>query len=235
MDLKFENVDIEKCLRSVMEKNTKHYQSDFDFDVGTFQHIAQAPAANKLVLYWMSRPSGTWCFMERDLFIRDSQAFHTWQYYKDSRDTILSYAVEITGMSAEGHIMGNLYTQDYREVTKHLECAAQNAASVSIRFEGQSEPMKFSYTDYKNNSLSIHARFGKAETFRLEPEDPLLLKDILQKEKMNRQKFITGDFEKHADKIMTGEKISLTRYLKETAPAVRSPSSKSAIKEQPDR
>ena len=182
----------------------------------------------------MSRPSGTWCFQERDLFIRDSQAFHTWQYYKDSRDTILSYAVEITGMSG-GHIMGNLYAQDYRAVTKHLEQTAQNAVSVLIRFEGQKEAMRFSYMDYQADRLSIHAKFGKAETFRLEPEDPLRFKDILQSEKASRQKFITGDFEKHMNEITAGEKHSLSGYLKQTASIAHTASSKSKAKEQPER
>lgn len=217
-----------------MERNTKHYQSDFELDVGTFQQIAQTPVPNKPVLYWMSRPSGTWCFQERDLFIRDSQAFHTWQYYKDSRDTILSYAVEITGMSG-GHIMGNLYAQDYRAVTKHLEQTAQNAVSVLIRFEGQKEAMRFSYMDYQADRLSIHAKFGKAETFRLEPEDPLRFKDILQSEKASRQKFITGDFEKHMNEITAGEKHSLSGYLKQTASIAHTASSKSKAKEQPER
>lgn len=217
-----------------MERNTKHYQSDFELDAGTFQQIAQSPVPNKPVLYWMSRPSGTWCFQERDLFIRDSQAFHTWQYYKDSRDTILSYAVEITGMSG-GHIMGNLYTQDYRAVAKHLEQAAQNAVSVLIRFEGQEEAMRFSYMDYQDNRLAIYARFGKAETFRLEPEDPLRFKDILQREKLHRQKSITGDFEKHMDKIFAGEKPSLSGYLKQTVSAAHTASSKSKAKEQKER
>ena len=217
-----------------MERNTKHYQSDFELDIGTFQQIAQTPVPNKPVLYWMSRPSGTWYFQERDLFIRDSQAFHTWQYYKDSRDTILSYAVEITGMSGS-HIMGNLYTQDYQAVTKHLEQAAQNAVSVLIRFEGQEEAMRFSYTDYQNNRLAIHTRFGKAETFRLEPEDPLRFKDILQSEKESRQKFITGDFEKHMNEMTAGEKYSLSGYLKQTASIAHTASSKSKAKEQPER
>ena len=98
MKLKFENVDVEQCLRSVMERNTKHYQSDFEFDVGSMERIAQTKHPERTPLYWMSRPSGTWCFRERDVFIRDSDAFHTWQFYKDTRDTILAYTVEIIGM-----------------------------------------------------------------------------------------------------------------------------------------
>ena len=84
MKLKFENVDVEQCLRSVMERNTKYYQSDFEYDVGSMERIAQTKHPERTPLFWMSRPSGTWCFRERDVFIRDSDAFYTWQFYKDT-------------------------------------------------------------------------------------------------------------------------------------------------------
>lgn len=67
MKLKFENVDIEKCLRSVMERNTQHYQGDFEFDVKSFRHIAQSLFPERKPLYWLSRPSGTWCFQDGEL------------------------------------------------------------------------------------------------------------------------------------------------------------------------
>ena len=144
MKLKFENVDVEQCLRSVMERNTKHYQSDFEYDVGSMERIAQTKHPERTPLFWMSRPSGTWCFRERDVFIRDSDAFYTWQFYKDTRDTILAYTVEITGMEGAA-IKGNLYTQDYRAMAEHIERTALPAAAVIVQFEGQSEPMEFSY------------------------------------------------------------------------------------------
>lgn len=52
MKLKFENVDVEQCLRSVMERNTKHYQSDFEFDVGSMERIAQTKHPERTPLYW---------------------------------------------------------------------------------------------------------------------------------------------------------------------------------------
>ena len=145
-----------------MERNTKHYQSDFEFDVGSMERIAQTKHPERTPLYWMSRPSGTWCFRERDIFIRDSDAFHTWQFYKDTRDTILAYTVEITGMEGAA-IKGNLYTQDYRVMAEHIERTALSAAAVIVQFEGQSEPMEFSYAYYHEHRLSLHAQFGKAE------------------------------------------------------------------------
>ncbi len=72
-----------------MERNTQHYQGDFEFDVESFRHIAQSPSLNENLCIGCRAPSGTWCFQERNIFIRDSDAFHTWQFYKDTRDTIL--------------------------------------------------------------------------------------------------------------------------------------------------
>ena len=98
-----------------MERNTKHYQSDFEIDAKSIRRIAQINHCEQTPLYWMSRPSGTWLLRERELFIRESSAFHIWQYYKDTRDTILAYAVEITGIEGDA-IKGNLYTQRYGRV-----------------------------------------------------------------------------------------------------------------------
>lgn len=59
-----------------MERNTKHYQSDFEIDAKSMRRIAQINRCEQTPLYWMSRPSGTWLLRERDLFIRESSAFH---------------------------------------------------------------------------------------------------------------------------------------------------------------
>ena len=57
MKLKFENVDVEQCLRSVMERNTKHYQSDFEFDV---VHEVKTKVASIIV-----KKIETVCFMKQ--------------------------------------------------------------------------------------------------------------------------------------------------------------------------
>ena len=130
-----------------MERNTKHYQSDFEIDAKSIRRIAQINHCEQTPLYWMSRPSGTWLLWERELFIRESSAFHIWQFYKDTRDTILAYTEEIIAMEGDT-IKGNLYTQDYRCMAEHIERTALSAAAVIVQFEGQSEPMEFSYAYY---------------------------------------------------------------------------------------
>ena len=120
MKLKFENVDVEQCLRSVMERNTKHYQSDFEYDVGSMERIAQKKHPERTPLFWMSRPSGTYCFRERDVFLQDTRQYNTWKFYgEQTRDRILAYAVELTGTQG-GTIRGNLYELDYPRHFRHV-------------------------------------------------------------------------------------------------------------------
>ena len=132
-------------------------------------------------------------------------------------------------------MVGNLYTQDYRAVAEHIEKNAVPASSVLIQFENQHDTMKFDYEYYNAHRLSIHAQFGRAEKFRLEPKNPQQLKWFLQNERIYRQNFMPGVFENHLDKMIAAEKRSLTRYLKETAKSIPRPPSKCTVKEQTAR
>ena len=48
----------------------------------------------------MSRPHGTHCLKEKDVYLKDTSAHNTWRYYdKQTRDKILAYVVEIDGLN----------------------------------------------------------------------------------------------------------------------------------------
>ena len=70
---KFENVDVIAALGEIMRQNTAFYQSDFDIDKGIIQRAAASNQAVDKTLLWMSRPSGTYCFRERDVFLKDTR------------------------------------------------------------------------------------------------------------------------------------------------------------------
>ena len=95
---KFENVDVIAALGEIMRQNTAFYQSDFDIDKGIIQRAAASDQAVDKTLLWMSRPSGTYCFRERDVFLKGTRQHNTWRFYgEQTRDKILAYAVELTG------------------------------------------------------------------------------------------------------------------------------------------
>lgn len=67
---------------------------------------------------WFCRPSGTHCFRERDVFLKDTAPHNTWRFYMEqTSDRVLAYAIELTGKE-RGKIKGNLYELDY---SKHYE------------------------------------------------------------------------------------------------------------------
>ena len=94
---KFENVDVIASLEAIMKQNTAFYQSDFEIDKRILREAASRPAAEEKRLLWFSRPSGTCCFRERDVFLKDTRQHNTWRFYgEQTRDKILAYAVELT-------------------------------------------------------------------------------------------------------------------------------------------
>ena len=110
---KFENVDVLAALEQIMCQNTAFYQDDFEIDKEMIRKAAASDKAEDKTLLWMSRPSGTYCFRERDVFLKDTRQHNTWRFYgEQTRDKILAYAVELTG-TKEDTIRGNLYELEY--------------------------------------------------------------------------------------------------------------------------
>ena len=112
---KFEDMDVFASLHAIMKQNTGFYHSDFEIDKEIIQKAAESPNREDKTLLWLSRPSGTHCFRERDVFLKDTAPHNTWRFHKEqTRDRILAYAVELTGIE-NGKIKGNLYELDYSQ------------------------------------------------------------------------------------------------------------------------
>ncbi len=111
------DIDIIAFLGEILQANTRHYQSDFQYDIETLQAAAAADEAANRSLLWMSRSSGSWCFKERDVFLQNTAASQTWQFYDYEADKIKAYRVEVCGRQGD-RVFGNVYPLNYR---KHLE------------------------------------------------------------------------------------------------------------------
>lgn len=190
---KFENVDLVASLDAIMRQNTAFYQNDFDIDKRILQKAADSPAAEDKTLLWFSRPSGTQCNRERDVFLKDTAAHNTWRYYgEQTRDNILAYAVEVTG-SEDGKIKGNLYELDYMQHFKHVMAQALPADTNTLIYEhGSREQPTAQYFDgYPDKEL------GKFERFEAQPNDPDALRFLLQEERRSREQLTPGNLGEH--------------------------------------
>ena len=190
---KFENVDVIAALGEIMRQNTAFYQSDFDIDKGIIQRAAASDQAVDKTLLWMSRPSGTYCFRERDVFLKGTRQHNTWRFYgEQTRNKILAYAVELTG-TKDDTIRGNLYELDYQQHFRHVIDAALPVSVSRLFYEHGSRdiPAEQYFDGSPDRALGSFLRY------EFQPRDPAVLQEALQQEQRGREQARPGDFKAH--------------------------------------
>lgn len=194
---KFENVDVVASLEAIMKQNTAFYQSDFEVDKQILQKAAISPIPEGKRLLWFSRPSGTCCFRERDVFLKDTRQHNTWRFYgEQTHDTILAYAVELTG-TEQGKIKGNLYELDYPQHFREVIEKSISADNYTLLYEhGELTKPAGQYFDGNTDP-----QLGKFIRFEAQPNDPEALKSLLGEQKKKRIQHTPGDFKSHIDAL----------------------------------
>ena len=197
---KFENMDLFASLEAIMKQNTGFYQSDLDIDKEIIAKAAASPHREDKTLLWFCRPSGTHCFRERDVFLKDTAPHNTWRFYMEqTSDRVLAYAIELTGKE-RGKIKGNLYELDY---SKHYERVKEKelpADTVKLIYEhGERVQEAGRYFDGTPDP-----QLGKFERFEAVPNDPDALQSLLQEERRSREQLPPGDFKAHIAALRDG-------------------------------
>ena len=138
---KFENCDVLAVLHEIMLHNTKHFQEDFVVDEEILREAAEESNSLDRRYLWMSRPCGTHCLKEKDVFLYNSPEYSTWTAYADTADKIIAYAVQLNGYT-DGVLKGDLYELDYAshcamaEKLRRKDCAGQTALRRRGRYHG---------------------------------------------------------------------------------------------------
>ena len=197
---KFENMDLIAALEAIMHQNTAYYQSDFAFDIKLLREAARSDQPEDKLLLWLSRPSGTFCFRERDVLLKDTQAYNTWKFCgEQTHDRILAYAVELTG-TANGTVQGNLYELDYQQHFQHIrEVALPVGANRLIYESGMREIGPKEHFDSRSDKY-----FGEFVRYEMQPRDPELLQSAIRQEQRSREPARLGDFKEHLAALHTG-------------------------------
>lgn len=190
---KFENIDILESLEQIMLQNTEFYRSDFEIDKEVIRKYSSSDKKEDKSLLWMSRQSGTYCFRERDVFVRNTSQFITWVYYMDrSDDHILSYGVEITGKEGE-KIMGTLYELDYMQLSQRVKDKAVPFENYILYYEkGERIHPARQYFDAAPDTY-----LGKLIRFEAMPDDPDALRFVLREEREARNRLKPGSIDVH--------------------------------------
>lgn len=199
---KFENIDLIDSLRRIMETNTVHYQSDFNFDETKLRAAAISDNAEDKDLLFMSRRHGTYLFSEAEVFKKGTFAHETWEYYSNQPDSILVYAVKVKGME-NGKAVGDLYELDYAEHVKHVENMAVDADTKTLHYERGNVDVPAG----KTITNVQHPQYGFLVSYETKPNDPQQLKAILAEEHRSHKALKPGDIEHHISKLSRGKRL----------------------------
>lgn len=209
---KFENVDILKSLKAIMQTHAKHFQSDFDIDVIVLKQAVQSQNPEDKRWIWLCRPAGTNCLRERDIFIKDTREHNTFCFYAEqTRDKIFAYAVELTGIE-KGKVMGSLYELNYLKHYEHVKNASVEHGNTRMIYEN-GERMQEAEKSITGNA---DPNLGKFLSFEEQPKDPAALYDVLWNEKYNQYHLNCGNIKEHIETLSgkgKGKKPSLRAQL----------------------
>lgn len=217
-------MDVLDALRRIMEQNTAFYQTDFRFDEDLIWKGALSQEEQDRALIWLSRPSGTYCFRERDTFLLDTWANSTLEFYAEhDGEGILAYAVEVTG--AEGdNVFGNLYTLDFLENWKEVQQSAVRPDFVKASFQ-YSEPRIFPFDEYHGHFQEIIGHYGNMQSQEYLLTDPEPLRRLLAERKEIRTAYPSKSFPAHIRKLRERKVKLEAQWLLEELQNLNAPNS----------
>nr|WP_217937100.1 hypothetical protein [Enterocloster clostridioformis] len=160
----FVDVDVIATLQKIMERNTDFYQTDFQYDVETLREAAEDRGGYR-GFFWLTRKSGTWCFPERDVYIRNTNAANTWMYYGGSgSENVKAYWIDVKRVEGDDRkIIGDIVEMDYQKHLDYLCTHSLDPAYVEVVFKSPNDLCLFPYREYQENWQTIGQRYGTVE------------------------------------------------------------------------
>jgi len=179
------NVNVLDIMQRIVDRHTKHYKTDFNYDAETIKESVLKPKQEDRTFIWLCRVSGTWLLRERDVFIQGTRENNTLRFYAgQAEDAILVYAIEASATDGSD-VYGNIYGLNYRDFHDRVKTSAVPAGSIVLHYEhGQRiQPPSEHFGFYPDKE------FGKFKRYEFMPESQEQLETALQKEKMYRSHF----------------------------------------------
>lgn len=174
------DIDIIAFLSEIVQANTRNYQSDFQYDIDTLQAAAAASEAENRSWLWMSRPSGTWCFKERDVFLQNTSANQAWPFYDYQANKIKAYRVEVCGRQGD-KVFGNVYPLNYQEHLERVKKMSIPAVRAVFLLEDGIE-MTLTFDNFAADYQRMVREHGAPLNSHYAPASEMRLAEILRQE-----------------------------------------------------
>lgn len=170
MGTKFEGVDVLYFLGQVVELHTQHYKEDFDMDIELIPKLALSGEPEDRRLLWMSRPCGTYCLSEREVYLQESNENKVWMFYHEqTHDLILAYALTLDGLQ-DGKVIGSIYPLDYPSHVERVKSLSCPIDQVTVTFEDGAQ-FTLPYQSQRRQINELMPEHGAPKSMQYEPYD----------------------------------------------------------------
>ena len=218
---KFENVDELASLQQIMQQNTAAFQNDFDIDKKILTQAAKSKNAEDKVYLWFSRPNGTHCLRERDVFLRGTREHNTFRFYHEqTKERVLAYAVVLSGMES-GKVKGSIYELDYAAKAELAIQTALRTDNNRLIYENGSRELPKEY----RFEATPDREYGKFMRYEAVPHDPDTLRDLLRDESRKRERLKPGNFKEHIGRLSDEKVLAEAQRLSAAFQSLQAPNS----------
>lgn len=162
-------IDIIQFLSRIVQENTSTHQEDLQKDVRIIQRAVKESNMEDRAFYWMSRPCGTWCVKEREVFLRESEGHIIWTHYESMPEGIRAYRIVITGQR-DGAAIGDVYPLDYKEQVRRVRQAALPIDTAEAAYPN-GHTARMAFADWEQCRRQLYERYGEPVRIRYAPED----------------------------------------------------------------
>lgn len=110
------NAKIFAFLKQILETNTKHYKSDFKFDVALIKRATN----NKSPIVWFSRDCGTVCHVQERIFQKGTYAQIEFCHFVSNANHVKAFELDNLHYDNEHQIVGDIYVLDYPRAVEYV-------------------------------------------------------------------------------------------------------------------
>jgi len=177
-------VDIIPFLEGIVAENTQHYRSDFAHDEQRLKTAMLETHQEDRTFLWMSRPCGTWCFLEREVFLRETSAHTTWTYQDYIADAghIKAFRIIVAPGRPGAFVLGKIQPLNYGEQVQRVKQNALHIQTVEMT-AGSGEIYTVPFTDYPGQFRRLLSTYGEFKKIHFMPESEIELSNVLQAER----------------------------------------------------
>lgn len=187
--MKFSDIDMIHFMGRVVQKHTRHYQSDFEIDKKMLREAAGHQDKQDNVFLWLCRTAGTWLLSERNVFLKDTSENNIFNYYAEqSSGSVLAFAVKVKKAVGDA-VIGDIYVLDYPAHDRHIQSVGLSAETVILRYERGERIMKADAVP----GACPDMEYGKLMSIRYLPHKQEELEELLWRERQERERYKEGN------------------------------------------